>query len=79
MIHNRGDQESNFAYHHWMIDSSCMNHLSLFEDDFVYLGTQTRYPAVANGQQVSIHGPGNVVSQQYIKDKTLPILTLQEV
>ena len=42
------DQEDNFAHHHWMIDSGCIDHLSPFKDDFVYLGTQTRYAAVAN-------------------------------
>ena len=45
-----GDQEDIFARHHWMIDSGCTDHLSPFEDDFVHLGTQTRYAAVANGQ-----------------------------
>ena len=45
-----GDQEDTFACHHWMIDSSCTDHLSPFEDDFIHLGTQTRYAAVANGQ-----------------------------
>ena len=74
-----GDQEDTFACHHWMIDSGCTDHLSLFEDDFVHLGTQTRYAAVANGQQVSMHGPSKIVVQQQIKGKILPILTLQEV
>ena len=59
-----GDQEDIFARHHWMIDSGCTDHLSPFEDDFVHLGTQTRYAAVANGQQVSKHGPGKIVVQQ---------------
>ena len=71
-----GDQEDTFAHHHWMIDSGCTNHLSPFEDDFVHLGTQIRYATVANGQQVSMHGPGKVVVQQQIKGKILPILTL---
>ena len=71
-----GDQEDTFAHYHWMIDSGYIDHLSPFEDDFVYLGTQTRYAAVANGQQVSIHGPSKVVVQQHIKGKILPILTL---
>ena len=71
-----GDQEDTFACHHWMIDSGCTDHLSPFDDDFVHLGTQTRYAAVANGQQVSMHGPGKVVVQQCIKGKILPILTL---
>ena len=53
-----GDQEDTFARHHWMIDSGCIDHLLPFEDDFVHLGTQTRYATVANGQQVSMHGPG---------------------
>ena len=74
-----GDQEDTFARHHWMIDSSCTDHLSPFEDDFIHLGTQTRYAAVANGQQVSMHGPGKVVVQWQIKGKILPILTLWEV
>ena len=73
-----GDQDT-FARHHWMIDSGCTDHLSPFEDDFVHLGTQTRYATVANGQQVSMHGSGKVVVQQCIKGKILPILTLQEV
>ena len=58
-----GDQEDTFARHHWMIDSGCTDHLSPFEDDFIHLGTQTRYAAVANGQQVFMHGPGKVVVQ----------------
>ena len=62
-----------------MIDSGCTDHLSPFEDDFVHLGTQTRYATVANGQQVSMHGSGKVVVQQRIKGKILPILTLREV
>ena len=44
-----GDQEDTFARHHWMIDSGCTDHLSPFEDDFIHLGTQTRYATVANG------------------------------
>ena len=71
-----GDQEDTFAHYHWMIDNGCTDHLSLFEDDFVHLGTQTRYATVANGQQVSTHGSGKVVVQQRIKGKILPILTL---
>ena len=74
-----GDQEDTFAHHHWMIDNGCTDHLSPFEDDFIYTGNQTRYAAVANGQQVSMHGPGKVVIQQHIKGKILPILTLREV
>ena len=74
-----GDQEDTFARHHWMIDSGCTDHLSPFEDNFIHLCTQTRYATVANGQQVSMHGPGKVVIQQQIKGKILPILTLQEV
>ena len=57
------DQKDTFAYHYWMIDSGCTDHLSPFEDDFVHLGTQMRYAAVANGQQVSMHGLGKVVGQ----------------
>ena len=75
----RGDQKDTFACHHWMIDSGCTDHLLLFEDDFVHLGIQMRYATVANGQQVSMHGPGKVVVQQCVKGKILPILTLQEV
>ena len=71
-----GEQEDIFACHHWMIDSGCTDHLSPFEDDFVHLDTQTRYATVANGQQVSMHGPGKVVNQQHVKGKILPILTL---
>ena len=74
-----GDQEDTFAHYHWMIDSGCTDHLSSFEDDFAHLGTQMRYTSIANGQQVSMHGPGKVVVQQQIKGKILPILTLQEV
>ena len=74
-----GDQEDIFARHHWMIDSGCIDHLLPFEDDFVHLGTQMRYATVANGQQVSMHGPGKVVIQQYTKGKILSILTLWEV
>ena len=74
-----GDQEDTFACHHWMIESGCTDHLSPFEDGFVHIGTQIRYAAVANGQQVSVHGSGKVVIQQCIKGKILPILTLQEV
>ena len=59
-----------------MIDSGCTDHLSPFEDDFVHLGTQTRYAAVANGQQVAMHGPGKVVVQQRTKGKIFPILIL---
>ena len=47
-----------------MINSGCTDYLLPFEDDFIHLGTQTRYAAVANGQQVSMHGPGKVVVQQ---------------
>ena len=64
-----GDQEENFAHHHWMINSGCTDHLSSFEDDFVHLGTQTRYAAVANGQQVSMYKLGKVVLQQCICKK----------
>ena len=58
------DQHDTFACHHWMIDSNCTDHLLQFEGDFIHLGTQTRYATVANGQQVSMHGPGKVVVQQ---------------
>ena len=74
-----GDQEDTFAHYHWMIDSGCTDHLSPFEDDFVHLGTQTRYATVANGQQVAMHGPGKVVIQQRTKGKIFPILTLREI
>ena len=58
-----GGQKDIFAHHHWMIDSGCTDHLSPFEDNFIHLCTQTRYATVANGQQVSMHGPGKVVVQ----------------
>ena len=73
------DWEDTFAHHHWMIDSGCTDHLSPLEYDFIHLGTQMRYASVTNGQQVSMHGPGKIVVQQWIRGKTLPILTLQEV
>ena len=74
-----GDHEDTFAHHHWMIDSDCTDYLSPFKDDFIHLGTQTRYAAVANGQQISVHGPSKVIIQQHIKGKILSILTLQDV
>ena len=59
-----------------MIDSGYIDYLYPFEDDFIHLGTETRYAAIANGQQVLMHGPSKVVVQQQIKNKTLPILIL---
>ena len=44
-----GDTEKEFAKHHWMIDSGCTDHLTLFKDDFAHLGTLVRSASIVDG------------------------------
>ena len=62
-----GDTEEDFARHHWMIDSGCTDHLSLFLDDFAHLGNLVQHAVVANGQKVPMYGPGKIIINQCIK------------
>ena len=72
-----GDTEEDFARHHWMIDSSCTDHLSLFLDDFAHLGNLVQHAVVANGQKVPMYGPGKIIINQQIKGSES--LVLKEV
>ena len=46
-----------------MIDNGCTDHLSPFIDDFVHLGDQKWTASVANGNKVSMYGPGTIFIQ----------------
>ena len=54
---------SAFNCLHWMIDSGCTDHLSPFTNDFVHLGDQKQTASVANGNKVSMYGPGTILIQ----------------
>ena len=54
---------SIFNHSYWMIDSGCTDHLLPFIDDFVYLGDQKWTASVANGNKVSMYGPGTILIQ----------------
>ena len=62
-----GDTDKNFAKSHWIIDSGCTNHLTLFKDDFAYLGTAVHSASVTNRQTVPMYGPGKIILQQSFK------------
>ena len=49
---------------HWMIDNGCTDHLSLFLDDFIHLGTVKRSATIANSGKVNMYGPGTVLLKQ---------------
>ena len=59
-----GDSEPIFAKNYWMIDSGCTDHLTPFLDDFACLSKEVHYASVANGERVSMYGPGKVIVQQ---------------
>ena len=62
-----------------MIDSGCTDHLSPFIDDFVYLGDQKQFAFVANGNKVSMYGPGTILIQQINGGFKLPTVSLEKV
>ena len=68
-------QSQNFAKTHWMTDSGCTDHLSLFLDDFVHLGNVKCSATIANGGKVSMYGPGTVLLQKI--DGTLPSIHIK--
>ena len=47
-----------------MINSGCTDHLSLFLDDFVHLGTVKCSATVANSGKVNMYSPGIMLLQQ---------------
>ena len=62
-----------------MIDSDCTDHLSPFIDDFVHLGDQKWTASVANGNKVSMYGPGTILIQQINGGFKPPTVSLEEV
>ena len=69
------EQIKNFVKTHWMIDSSCINHLSPFLDDFVHLGTAKHSSTIANGRKVNMYGPGTILLKQI--DGPLPSIHIK--
>ena len=61
-----------------MIDSGCTDHLLSFFDDFIHLGDQRWTAFVANGNKVSIYGPGTIVIQQINGGFKPPTVSLEE-
>ena len=62
-----------------MIDSGCTDHLSPFIDDFVHLEDQKQTVSVANGNKVSMYGPGTILIQQINRGFKPSTVSLEEV
>ena len=62
-----------------MIDSGCTNHLSSFINNLVYLGDQKQTASVANGNKVSMYGPGTILIQQINEGFKPSTMFLEEV
>ena len=69
------EQTKNFAKTHWIIDSSCTDHLSPFLDDIIHLGTVKCSATITNSGKVNMYSLGTVLLQQV--DSALPSIHIK--